>query len=209
MIIRTFGAAVLLAGSCSLSWGATEVRLEVTPFAGYQFGGEFDLDPNTGTTENLDIRDAANYGFLVSAVMGKKGAAGVGALYVRQDTVMDSDPFAGSGETDLRVEYYQFEGRYAWPRGISLPFVSASVGITRYEAVGFDSDTRPSGTIAGGLILQTSKHVGLRFEGRYYGTLIERDDVEICDDDDEVCFRYEQSTLQSQYDLKGGLVIAF
>ncbi len=184
-----------------------EVRLEITPFAGYQLGGEFDLDPNTGTTEDLEIRDAGNYGFFVSALIGKKGAA-VGALYVRQDTVLDSDPLAGSGETDLRVEYYHLEGRYSFPKGTTHPFVSASVGVTRYEASGLDSDARLSGSIAGGVVLHPSKHFGIRFEGRYYGTLLEEDDVEICDENN-VCFTYEKSTVQSQYDVKGGIVITF
>ncbi len=198
---------LLLAALPVMAAAPPEVRLEITPFAGYQLGGEFDLDPNTGTSEDLEIRDAGNYGIFVSALIGKKGAA-VGGLYVRQDTELDSDPVAGLGETDLRVEYFHIEGRYSFPKGTAHPFVSASFGVTRYEAAGFDNDSRLSGSIAGGVVLHPSKHFGFRFEGRYYGTLFEQDDVEVCDDAG-LCFTYEESTVQSQYDVKGGIVITF
>jgi hypothetical protein len=209
MRTRLIVAGLLLLGGIQPGATAEKARVELMPFIGYQLGGELDIDSATGASLSPQIQEAGNYGFFLSFPLPIKGGA-AGAMYVRQDTSLDTDPLAGVGETDMRVEYFHFEGRYTFRRGAVRPLVSASVGITRFEPLGFDSVSRFSSSVGGGVLLLPAEHLGFRLEGRWYGTLVDRDHEEICaDDDEDICLDFEQSTVESQFDVKGGLVLSF
>jgi len=186
---------------------AEETRVEITPFAGYFSGGSVDLPTNQGDVE-LDTQAAGDYGAFLDFRVSPESA--VGLMYLRQDSELDANPLAGMGEVGLRTEFYHFEGFYEFSTEPIRPFVVASVGATRLEADGYDPDTRFSFTVGGGVRLSLGKHFGFRLEGRYFGTLVDRSQEELCaDDDEDFCLVYHDGTLLNQFDAKVGVVFAF
>jgi len=207
--MRVLATGVLCAtlGSGALP-AATQPRVEITPFAGYFGGGSVDQPIGSDDSDQLDIQAAGDYGVFVDFAVTPESALGV--MFLLQDSEIDSDPFAGTGEVGLRTEFYHFEGFYEFSKEAVRPFVVGSVGITRFEADNFDPDTRFSLSIGGGVRVFFGKHVGLRLEGRYFGTLVDRKEEEICaDDDEDFCLHYHDGTLLNQFDAKLGLVLAF
>jgi hypothetical protein len=82
------GAAVLAAFFILLG-GVPEARaqkVEITPFVGYQFGGEVAV-----RNGNLRISDDVNYGLILDVTVNRTGQ--VEASYTRQDTRLVFDEF--------------------------------------------------------------------------------------------------------------------
>lgn len=201
------GALLAAAASMALA-GPEGAKVEFTPFAGYFAGGSVDVPIGADDGEELDIQAAGDYGAFLDFTITPESAVGV--MYLRQDSDLDSDPIAGTGEVGLRTEFYHFEGFYEFAGEAARPFVVASVGATRFEVEGYDPDTRFSFSIGGGLRVFFGKHFGFRLEGRYFGTLVDRDEEEFCaDDDEDYCLTYHDGTLLNQFDGKVGLVFAF
>lgn len=200
MLALPFSAAPAAAGT-----GVTGV--EVTPFGGYQVGGTLDFHEPSGGRTVADVRGSGDFGLCVDLLLGPDGA--VGLFYSRQNTELDTDPVAGSGDAPMRIEYYQVEGFYQLGDGPVRPFVAASVGVTHLVPEGFDADSRLSASVGGGVRLFPAAHVGFRLEGRYYGTLIDWGGGDLCTHDGELCARSRDNTYMDQVDFKAGLVVAF
>ena len=84
-----------------------------------------------------------------------------------------SDPSAfGTSSFDFAVDYLQFGGGYGPAEGRVQPYVTASVGLTRYGANSGDlgSTIGFSGSIGGGMKVPVGKRLALRFDLRGYGT---------------------------------------
>jgi hypothetical protein len=84
-----------------------------------------------------------------------------------------SDPSAfGTGSFDFAIDYLQFGGGYGPAEGRVQPYVTASVGLTRYGANSGDVDSAIgfSGSIGGGMRVPVGKKLALRFDLRGYGT---------------------------------------
>lgn len=89
-------------------YGYDSHRLEISPFAGYQFGGK--LSVQTGT---LSIKDAMNYGVALDFYI--RPGMQVELPYIRQDTELRlKDGLTGrtSSLFDMAVEHYQIGGLY-------------------------------------------------------------------------------------------------
>jgi hypothetical protein len=85
-----------------------------------------------------------------------------------------SDPSAfGTESFDFAVDYLQFGGGYGPAEGRVQPYVTASVGLTRYGTSSGDvgSTIGFSGSIGGGMKVPVGKRLALRFDLRGYATL--------------------------------------
>ena len=85
-----------------------------------------------------------------------------------------SDPSAfGTSSFDFAVDYLQFGGGYGPPEGRVQPYVTASVGLTRYGANSGDvgSTIGFSGSVGGGMKVPIGKRLAFRFDLRGYATL--------------------------------------
>ena len=85
-----------------------------------------------------------------------------------------SDPTAfGTSGFDFAVDYLQFGGGYGPAEGRVQPYVTASVGLTRYGANSGDvgSTIGFSGSVGGGMRVPVGKRLALRFDLRGYATL--------------------------------------
>ena len=140
--------------------------IEITPFAGFRFGGGFE-DSSSGT--NIDLDDSEDFGLILDFDLSRDRQI---EIYLsRQGTELSADgPFTGDPLFDLTVEYYHVGGLYLFEveNERLRPFVSGTMGITRMDPHGGDlnTETRFSLALGGGAKLFLTDHFGLRFDVR-------------------------------------------
>ena len=199
---------VLILGIMSMVSVATETmgqNFEVTPFAGYRFGGSFE-DSVTGF--GLDIHNSEAYGIVLGINMSPETQ--VELLYSHQPTELrPKGLFSPTSLTDLDIDYYHFGGTYIWnPERDVRPFIQASVGVTHLspDRAGLGSETRFSFGIGGGVKYFLTKHIGFRLDGRALGTLLNSNSTIFCSGGCTV--RVEGNTLW-QFQGNLGVIFAF
>ncbi len=197
-------AIVFLAVSFPLR--ATSGDFEVTPFAGYTWGGQFS-DSVTGTP--LKVDETSNYGFMVDFKTDELSQI---ELYIsRQKTKLktDSGLFSGNPLFDLDIEYYHLGGTYSPNPGKIRPFVVGTLGATHMvpKGTGLDSLTKFSLGLGGGVKMFATDHIGLRLEGRWFGTLFDGSGSAFCSSG--ACAIQVQGSLFSQFVMNAGLIIGF
>jgi hypothetical protein len=172
------GAAVLAAFFILLG-GVPEARaqkVEITPFVGYQFGGEVAV-----RNGNLRISDDVNYGLILDVTVNRTGQ--VEASYTRQDTRLVFDEFRVGKRPiyDVAVQYWQIGGLYRFnPTATVRPFFSLTLGLTHFgvgdkldeEAPQISSESRFSTVLGGGVKIFPSERVGVRLQGHLYSTFL-------------------------------------
>ncbi len=183
-------------------------NFEVTPFGGYTWGGQF-TDSVTGTA--LKVDETANYGIMADFKQDEQSQI---ELYIsRQNTQLktNSGLFTGNPLFDLDIEYYHIGGTYN-PNpdpGKTRPFVVGTLGATHMvpKGSGLNSLTKFSLSLGGGVKLFVTDRVGLRLEGRWFGTLFDGSGSAFCSSG--TCAIQVQGSLFSQFVANGGLIIAF
>ncbi len=146
-------------------------RVELTPFAGFRFGGSFTDDENGAEAAvadsatagiALNFRDSANTQWEI--------------VYARQATDVNVRDFDfGVPTIDLDIDVLQVGGTYMFDGDLFRPYLAATVGGTRLSPTldGLDSDTFWSFGIGGGMQFFPTSRLGLRLEGRMWGTLVD------------------------------------
>ena len=139
--------------------------LSVTPFYGYQFGGN--LRVHNG---ELQIKDTENQGIAVN--LAKTYNTTLQFLYINQDTsVQFKDNFLGKTYDlfDMSIEYYQIGGTRETSKGNSNAFVSGSFGATEFtpKVGGYSSETLFSMTFGMGIGKEIKKNMSLLVQARF------------------------------------------
>jgi opacity protein-like surface antigen len=204
--LATFAGMVLLA--VIIPQPAIAANFEVTPFGGYTWGGQFS-DSVTGTA--LKVDETANYGVMVDFKQDEQTQ--IELYFSRQNTQLKADNglFTGNPLFDLDIEYYHVGGTYS-PNpnpGKTRPFVVGTLGATHMvpKGSGLDALTKFSLSLGGGLKLFATDRVGLRLEGRWFGTLFDGSGSAFCSSG--ACAVQVQGSLFSQFVANAGLIIAF
>ncbi len=159
---------ICFAGSSSLL-GAQS--LELMPFGGYRFGGDFfelvadrpvDLDgsPAVGFVLNVPLSD----GLQVEAMVTHQNA----------HLSMPARPFFPAARLHMTVDHLQGGGLREFADGRVRPFLTGVLGLTRYATEG-NSEVRFTVGAGGGVKLFPVNHIGLRLDGRLYTTFIDAD----------------------------------
>ena len=167
----------LLAGSDANSQ-EKDFAFELTPFAGFAFGGEFN-DMNGSDT--LELEDDASFG----AILNIRESANTQweVLYSRQATEANTTalPIA-TPSLDIDVHYLHGGGTYQGGGTYARPYLAATLGATHFEPSlpGFDSETFFSVSIGAGLQIRPSDRFGIRLEARAFGTVLESDTELFC-----------------------------
>jgi hypothetical protein len=141
-------------------------KVEVTPFYGYQVGGDI------GTREGqADVKGAPVYGLAVDVFVNPEWQ--FEAFYSRQNTeltVNNYSPFGSTSEVyEVSVEYFQGGFLYQFDYQKSVrPFLLISLGATRFDPKQAELSSEWSFSIVGGggVKLFVSDHVGFRFQGQ-------------------------------------------
>jgi hypothetical protein len=161
----------------SITFTTTVNATEITPFAGYRIGGEFE-DYYTGAS--IDLRDAESYGVALDFDLspGKQ----LELFYSRQETTARVSPaFIVPSDWDLAVEYYHIGGLLNFKNFRQFrPFVAGGMGVTRIDPENFSAESRFSLSLAGGGKLYLNDNIGLRLEARGYWTFLNSSGAVFC-----------------------------
>lgn len=184
-------------------------RFEITPFAGYRLGGTFE-DDETG--DELELEDSGSFG--ISLNMQAEANTQYELTYSHQSTDIDvGDVLPGAPDLDIDLDYLQIGGTYLWDGNVGRPFLVATVGIAHLdpEASDFDSETYFAFSIGGGWKVFPTRRLGLRLEGRFYGTVLESDSAVFCRSGPEGtgCLLSTSGELLWQWEMLAGASFRF
>ena len=219
-LLIAFLFLLLLAPVCSAQIRSGTV--EINPFAGYLFGGRFAQGTLAIFDTKVDVDNHTTFGGRLGWNVTSKWE--IEAQVSRTETAFVTPGsrklFGDSGRRlgDLRIDYLLGYGTFNFGHGRAVPYFTLGMGAARLEAdmcrgvvtpcANPDRDTRFTASAGVGLKAFMTPHFGLRFDGRYYGTLLrdsERDRDRRCVDR-----RCDNRTdWLGNGDVTGGLIFAF
>lgn len=162
--------AILLAAGLLSPAFAGAVEIEISPLLGYRFGGEFHEET---TDQDVDLDAAGAFGLAVDIEYAPDKMVEV--FYSRQSTSVEDTSF------DIDVEYFQIGGVAEFTQDNYTPYTVGTIGATRFSPDGdFDSETRFSLTMGGGVKWFFNEHWAARVEGRAYFTIFDSDAQVFC-----------------------------
>jgi len=141
-------------------------KVEISPFAGLRFGGSATAE--TGIAYDLDT--TSSYGLGLEFAL--RPEAHVQLLWSHQPTGFDRFSLDDDGRIELDIDYLHAGTTYVFdPSNRTRPFLGMTVGATLVSAPDEGvSATFFSFSIGGGVKLLVNDHVGIRLDGRLYGT---------------------------------------
>jgi opacity protein-like surface antigen len=145
-------------------------KVELTPHIGYKFGGGL-TDYFTAT--EYDFSDSESYGLTLNYTIGLMGDTQLDLSWSRQDTDVESFNFNERETFDVTIDYWQVGGLKQWNEDEpTRPFVIGSLGAAHFspESAELSSATRFAFALGGGVKLLPSDHIGIRLQGKLYGT---------------------------------------
>ena len=181
--LRLLAVATAMSVPCSVHAQAAAPRLKetsVTLYGGYRSGGSL-TDENTESS--VRVRNDASYAFAVD--IGLDRQTQVQLFYSHQQSALSSESLAPTLNNEgLSIDYYHVGGTYFFEEVGAGGYVIGGFGAThvRPDRGDLNSETFLSGHIGAGFMLPLGKHLGLRFEARGYGTLINNDSAMFCSD---------------------------
>ena len=122
-MLKTQTKIALFIALLAISFSAFGKEIALTPFYGYQFGGQASTDNG-----EFRIKDAENYGLTID--IPYTGTTTIQLLYSYQDTSLQrKDKYTGITEDlfDLSVEYFHIGGTSEVVKGGTTSFVSGSL----------------------------------------------------------------------------------
>jgi len=168
--IFLFAAALVLSSVLSPGEAGAEWGLEITPYAGYTIGGDF-TDNTSGAT--LDVAEGGSFGLVLG--LPDTPETQYELFYGYQRTkVTGGGTFGGETLFDLDIHYLHLGGTYLFPGEKVRPFISGGLGATHFapHGSGLNQKTYFSLSLGGGAKIPISGHIGLRFEGRGFLTIL-------------------------------------
>jgi opacity protein-like surface antigen len=175
---------ILLATATIASADEPTHNIEITPFAGYVFGGSFEDDEEASTANQaVDLDDAASYGLIVNWPAEPNTEW---EIYLsRQSTSFENVGLFAPDEPaspDLDISFLQAGGTYFFEGELARPYIVATVGVSRFEPddSAFDSETFFAFGIGGGVKLAPTSRIGLRLEGRVLGSVVSSESAVFC-----------------------------
>jgi len=151
---------------------AAAQTVEVSPIAGYRFGGGFF---ERATNQPVDLDGAPAVGAVVSIQL--HDGLWFEGLLTHQEARIDVPGANLSPVTRVRITVDQWLAGGLQEFGTShavRPFTTGLLGLTRYAAEG-DSEVRFAIGGGGGVKLRPSRHVAARLDGRVYMTVADFD----------------------------------
>jgi opacity protein-like surface antigen len=215
--IRAIVCGCAAAGSlllCSVAAHAEAApRFEVTPFAGYRMGGEFDASTESDAADDsVDLESDASYGIDVGLYRDRYSFYEL--LYSRQEASLDSSDAALSG-VDVSVQYWHIGGTAMYPLEDNwfVPYLSLTIGATvlEPESGAYDSETKFSTSLGGGVRLPVNDNVAVTLGLRGYLTFIKSDTDLFCVSGPEgaTCLLRSSGSTFFQGEAQLGLTVRF
>jgi outer membrane beta-barrel protein len=209
-----------IGATAAVSAQVREGTVEISPFAGYLFGGEFARGTTSAFDFTVETDDDATYGLRLGYNITENFEIEFQASRTDTEFVTDDDELFGDDEQDfgdLTIDYYMAYGTFNFGHRRAVPYITLGAGVARFDpdipGTDADEDTRFTGSLGIGLKTFVNPHFGLRFDARGYATSLgDRDDDDrfFCDDDDffDRCDDDDREWLTNG-ELSFGLVFAF
>jgi hypothetical protein len=143
--------------------------VEVAPFVGYRFGGDF-FEIITG--QALDLDGARSLGVAIDVPLSN--GFQVEGLFTHQQANVSAPGgfFHPTTLWRMSVDHWQGGGLQEFGGGRLRPFLTGTLGLTRYATDG-DSELRFALAGGGGVKVFPTPHVGLRLDGRVFATFVD------------------------------------
>jgi hypothetical protein len=193
-------AAIGLALQPASAWAQL---VEVAPFGGYRFGGDFF---ELVTNQSVDLDGAPVVGGVVNVAMWE--GLFVEGLFSHQDAqVTVPRPSAPPVRFRITVDHWLGGGLQEFGYGRVRPFLTGLLGLTRYAGEG-DNEIRFAVSAGGGVKLWPTRHLGLRLDGRVFTTFVDIEGRAIACSPG-VCLVALDARLAWQGEFTAGLAFAF
>jgi hypothetical protein len=183
---------------------AVAQSFEVTPFAGYRFGGDFF---ELVTRQRLDTDGAPAFGVAVDVNVSPDYQ--VEALYTHQSAhgLVPVSFVTAPVPWDVNVDHWLVGGLKEFDDGRARPFLTGALGLTNYSTEG-DSEVRFAVAAGGGAKLFPSEHLGIRLHSQVYATFVDANaSVLACGPG--LCFLGFNANVVWQIEFTAGLILRF
>jgi hypothetical protein len=217
MKLRALSLAVAAAALLSGSPLCAQVRqgtVEIEPFAGYLFGGQFSRGSTDLFPFSVDVADELTYGGRVG--FNITSLFEVEFQYSQTETQFetrnDGGIFVPGGQRlgDLKIQYFLGYSTFNFGHSRFVPYVTVGAGAAtltpRITGVNTSSDTRFTASFGGGLKAFITPHFGLRFDGRAYTTSLGDRNFSSCGCDSCEC---RDTNWLTNGTATGGIIVAF
>ena len=174
----------LMLAACLMPMAA-QAEVELTPFAGFRLGGDFEVrGAGASTTEDLTFDDTRSLGLTLNMDLAEPDKQLELYLAHQETRVQPSEPIFTPTADAVDVDIYQvqFGGLYFPEGGTTGPFVSGVAGLTRLEPEpdALRDHNRASISLGGGYKLPLQKHLLMRFDLRGLYTVLESGGAVFC-----------------------------
>ncbi len=179
--------------------------IEVAPFGGYRFGGDFF---ELVTAQPVDLDGAPSAGLVVDVPLSGRGSFFEG-LFTHQEAHF-TVPARLSGmpvRWAISVDHWQAGGLQEFREGPVRPFLTGTLGLTRYAAAG-DNEIRFALSAGGGVKLFPSRRIGLRLDSRLFATIVDAQGQAVACTPG-VCLVGFDADIIWQAEFSAGLLVAF
>jgi hypothetical protein len=165
---RVLGAILFVACLVGHTSAAHAQGIEITPFGGYRFGGDF-FELVAG--QPVDTDGAPAVGAIVDIPLGN--GLQVEGLFTHQDATVtvQSTPVGPATRRHVSVDHWQGGALQEYSEGRVRPFAIGTLGLTRYAGEG-DSEMRFTLGAGGGVKLFPTSRVGVRLNGQLSATFV-------------------------------------
>jgi hypothetical protein len=143
--------------------------VEVAPFGGYRFGGDFfeivagrPVDADGAPALGVVLDFPLSNGFQIEALFTHQQA----------DVLVSLRPLSAPAKLRVSIDHWEGGGLQELDEGQVRPFLTGMLGLTRYAAQG-DNEIRFTIGAGGGVKLFPSSRVGARLDGRLFATFID------------------------------------
>ena len=185
----------------------TQLRPELTPFAGYQYGGKHDLSEG-----EINISSAPDYGIIISFPVKETPGLRAEIHYSRQETELHYQENSFEPMTKLfsmASNYFLAGGAYEEDLGTFTPIGLLAVGVAYLDPQdpGYVSEWFFAATLGFGFKTYFSERVGLRVQGRLLAPIQISDGTVWCTSGSGCYIELTAGTIILQADVTVGLVI--
>ena len=197
-----------------------EGTVEISPFAGYLFGGEFASGSTSLFGFEVEADDDATFGVRIGYNLTDTFQMEFQASRTETEFVTDDDELFDPSEEsfgDLTIDYFMGYGTFNFGRRRAVPYITIGAGVARLDpdvpGTNARRDTRFTGSLGVGVKAFVNPHFGFRFDGRGYATSLgDRDDNDdfFCDGDDffDDCDS-DRTEWLTNGEISAGLIFAF
>jgi len=176
--------------------------MEITPMAGYRFGGGFEKEDGS----SLDLEEGGSGALAID--FDYRGNSQIELFWSHHESALTDG--ANGQIFGLDVDYLHIGGTTLYPQGEApvVPYIVGGLGVTRFDPEGSGgSETRFSISLGGGVRYFPFEHIGLRAEGRGYGTLFPDSGAVFCGNG--ACKVFVEGTAMFQFEGLAGVIVRF